>query len=97
MTSRKLIPLVVLLILSLTPTLLHAGPYGIPEQCMKNSTHIDLNKINVKKKCKGWYLVKDRAGHGGSTYKACNKKGEAKASIAKDGKVLRGVSTSRCY
>lgn len=83
--------------LILVPAIADAGPYGIPNECMKNSTHVDLSKIHVGKKCNGWYRVKDRAGHGGSKYKACNRKDEAVASIADDGKVLRGASKAKCF
>lgn len=85
------------MLLCTIPAIADAGPYGIPDACMKSNTHVDLKKLNVGQKCRNWYLVKDRAGHGGSKYKACNAKGEAKASIAGDGKVLRGASKARCF
>ncbi|QAT50247.1 hypothetical protein EQM14_10995 [Caproiciproducens sp. NJN-50] len=72
---------------------------SIPSR-LRSGNSVDLGKFNQKvsgksvkyKEKGGWTIEKDRAGdnsHGGSEWKLKNPSGERKATLDKDGKVLR--------
>ena len=69
---------------------------NVPNRLKNGEGSVDLGKFNknvkeknAKKEDGGWEIEKDTAGHGGSTWKLKNKRGERVASLDEKGKILR--------
>ena len=69
---------------------------SIPSRLKKDGKTVDLGEFDIpvpgktawKNKKTGWVIEKDTTGHGGRKWKLKNKKGDRKASLDGDGKIL---------